>query len=428
MAVEIEADEVFRGLHLLQRAVFGTALAAIALVVIIVQLSGLQTRRLEELVAAKTAALKTEQSKLQSLFERAPNGLITLDAAGLITDFSVCASEIFGRNEDSVLGEPLQSLFAEPLPQLHDDADMVHLEINGQRPDGQLVPLELSMSLVQTEDRLLRLVIARDISEFKRLQRAMGDEIARRQAAESRQRLLLDAAGEGIFGLDTEERICFINPAGAQLLGYEPAELLGRTLTETVGRQTAQRPADGPLLSSGGRTDGTRETTLHRRDGSTFEAEFTRSPLVADGREQGWVVIFSDITSRKRAEQSLLLSENVFQHITEGIMVADASGRILRVNHALCDMVGYSEQELVGQARPPYRSGEHPPVFYQQLWDALTSDGLWEGEIWNRRKHGELFPTWQTIVAIRDSSGRSTQFVSVTRDITEQRRGAARRG
>jgi diguanylate cyclase (GGDEF)-like protein/PAS domain S-box-containing protein len=168
------------------------------------------------------------------------------------------------------------------------------------------------------------------------------------------------------------------------------------------------------------------ETCLRRLDGSLCEIEFTRAPLRIEGEADGAVVVFSDISARRRSQRSLLLAESVFQHINEGVLVADSDGRILRVNRALCDMVGYSEDEIVGQLRPPYRSGEHPPVFYQQLWDSLLREGLWEGEIWNRRRDGELFPTWQTIVAIHDGDGAPAQFVSVTRDITAQRRSEQR--
>ena len=108
------------------------------------------------------------------------------------------------------------------------------------------------------------------------------------------------------------------------------------------------------------------ETTLRRRNGTPRKPD---SPVPASADDDaGAVVVFSDIGPRKR-RAVLLLAENVFQHITEGVLVADANGRILRVNRALCDMVGYREQELIGLTRRPIAPGEHPPVFYQQLWD-----------------------------------------------------------
>jgi diguanylate cyclase (GGDEF)-like protein/PAS domain S-box-containing protein len=260
----------------------------------------------------------------------------------------------------------------------------------------------------------------------RRSEAALREEIRRREAAETRQRLLLEAAGEGIFGLDADHRVTFINPAGARMLGYSREALLGRVLTRRDGPAPPLCEPDNLLVQPPAPGEGPLESCLRRLDGNLCEVEFTRAPLHIEGEADGSVVVFSDISARRRSQRSLLLAESVFQHINEGVLVADADGRILRVNRALCAMVGYSEDEIVGQLRPPYRSGEHPPVFYQQLWDNLLRDGLWEGEIWNRRRDGELFPTWQTIVAIHDGDGAPAQFVSVTRDITAQRRSEQR--
>jgi len=426
VAVKVDHDEVYQGLGVLRWAVYGTTAAASFLLLLVATLSTRQHGRLTRLVEERTAALRYEKSQLNSLFEQAPHGLITLDESYRITRFSACARRMFGCPEEAVIGMPLETLLTEPM---HKDAaltDGSHHELNGQRADGSLVPIELSISKTETERDSYYLVIIRDISESKRLETAMRDEIRLRKTAEQRQRLLLEAAGEGIFGTDTSGSITFINPAGARLLGYSTDELLGRTLTQGTASTPPLCSAESLLADPDHFTERTEETLLRRRDDTAFEAEYFRTPLVADGQAHGSVVIFSDITSRKRAEQSLLLAESVFMHITEGILITDADGRILRVNRALCDMVGYREEEIVDQARPPYHSGEHPPVFYQQMWDTLTHEGYWDGEIWNRRKNGEIFPTWQTVVGIDGASGRPDRYVSVTRDITEQRRSEQR--
>ncbi len=425
IAVEADSVEAIPGISLIQNALAGITLVACALLVFIALMSNRQKTRLQDRVDAQTSDLQHEQAKLQRMFDTAPNGLITTDHRGRITDFSLCAEGIFGRRKSEVIGQPLAGLFAETLPPLDAGSADAHLQINARRPSGDLVPVQLSLSSTHTVRGVFVLAIARDISDYIRVEQAMREEIRRREAAELRQRLLLDAAGEGIFGLDAAGRVTFMNPAGAQLLGYAPGELLGRRLADEGRDAPAICNADNPLLQSGRFNGKHMETTLRRRNGTHLETGFTRSPLSADD-DAGAVVVFSDIGPRKRAEQSLLLAENVFQHITEGVLVADANGRILRVNRALCDMVGYREQELIGLTRPPYRSGEHPPVFYQQLWDTLLKQGIWEGEIWNRRKDGEIFPTWQTLVAIHDEAGRPSQYVSVMRDITEQRRSEQR--
>jgi diguanylate cyclase (GGDEF)-like protein/PAS domain S-box-containing protein len=426
VVVELGQREAFRGFAWLRNAVFGTTLAAAMLLIAVTAMSRGRQRVLEGIVERRTRALTEERARLDTLFEQAPHGLITLDEEQRITRFSACARDIFGYTENTVIGEPLAAILAEHLPQIDLDQGAAHIELNAQRSDGSLVPVELSISETKTQLGRFSLVIVRDISEPKRLEAAMRDEIRLRKNAEQRQRQLLDAAGEGIFGTDNNGIITFINPAGAQLLGYQPVDLIGRDPTVGAGLHPELFSADNPIADPTQFSEGTEETLLTRSDNTRFAAEYLRTPLMAEGRAQGAVVVFSDISARKRADQSLQLADNVFEHITEGVLVTDAVGNILRVNRALCDMVGYSADEIVGQPRPPYHSGEHAPVFYQQIWDALAKSGRWDGEIWNRRRNGDLFPTWQTIVAVNDSDGETSRYVSVTRDITNQKRNEQR--
>jgi diguanylate cyclase (GGDEF)-like protein/PAS domain S-box-containing protein len=426
IAAEIRPAEAFASLQSLQNAVNGITLVACALLLMMGLMTTRQRKLLQRQVATQTAALRFEKTKLQQLFDTAPGGLITTDEQGRITDVSLQAQTIFGENRRALLGRSLDQLFAEDLPLLDNGSGDAFVQINARRAGGSLVPVELALSRAQTERGAFGLAIARDISDLKKAQRSMQKEIERREQIETRQRLLLEAAGEGIFGIDRDRKITFINPAGAKMLGCEPALLLGEPITGVGPESPGICGQDNLLAQLHGIAPFTAETRLRRSDGELFDVEFTSSPLIANGTVTGYVVLFSDITQRKLTEKSLQLADSVFRHITEGVLVAGAGGTILRVNRALCDMVGYSEQELIGQSRPPYRSGEHPPVFYQQLWDTLLENGLWEGEIWNRRKSGEIFPTWQTIVAVRNGTETPEQFVSVTRDITEQRRSEQR--
>ncbi|MCB1772292.1 MAG: EAL domain-containing protein [Gammaproteobacteria bacterium] len=426
IAFEQPAAEAFSVVDLLQNAVWGVTTIACCLLFLIGTMATRRNRSLERQVEAQTAALRFEQSKLQQLFNTASSGLVTTDAQWRITDVNLQAENIVGLRRRDLLGKPLENLFAEALPSPVAPTDAARVQINARRPGGDLVPVELALSKTMTPKGAFALAILRDISDLKQAQRAMQEEIDRRKQVEIQQRLLLDAAGEGIFGIDRKKSITFINPAGARMFGCEPAALLGTPITGDEGGHSGICDEDNLLAQLDGIAQFTAETSLRRSDGSVFPAEFTSSPLIESGRVTGYVVLFSDITRRRAAERSLLLAENVFRHITEGVLVADTSGRILRVNHALCEMVGYDEDEIIGRTRPPYRSGEHPPVFYQRLWSTMLEKGIWEGEIWNRRKNGELFPTWQTIVAVRDGDQPPSQFVSVTRDITEQRRSEQR--
>ena len=121
----------------------------------------------------------------------------------------------------------------------------------------------------------------------------------------------------------------------------------------------------------------------------------------------------------EQAQEQLRLAERAFQNTAEGITVTDRSGNIVSVNPAFEAITGYSSQEAIGQNPRLLKSGHHDQAFYRNLWDTLTSTGHWRGEIWNRRKNGDVFPEWLTVSAVKDQQGRTTHYVGVFSDITQ---------
>ncbi len=123
---------------------------------------------------------------------------------------------------------------------------------------------------------------------------------------------------------------------------------------------------------------------------------------------------------RKRAEEKLRLAATVFESTLEGILITDAKTNIINVNQALCSITGYRAEELIGNTPNSIRSERHSHAFFRQLWDILNKTGQWRGEIWNRRKNGEVFPTWVNISAVPNSVTHSTShYVAVFTEITE---------
>lgn len=115
------------------------------------------------------------------------------------------------------------------------------------------------------------------------------------------------------------------------------------------------------------------------------------------------------------------INELVFDYIQEGVMVTDSNGTILSVNPAFQVVTGYSAKEAIGKQPNILRSGIHDSNFYNQMWNKIRSDGVWSGEVWNKRKNGDLYPEWLTILAVKDKSGSVTQYVGVFTDITNQK-------
>jgi diguanylate cyclase (GGDEF)-like protein/PAS domain S-box-containing protein len=109
----------------------------------------------------------------------------------------------------------------------------------------------------------------------------------------------------------------------------------------------------------------------------------------------------------------------VFESSTEGVMLTDVHGTIVAVNRAFVEITGYSEAEVLGRNPRILQSGRQDETFYRDMWAALAATGRWRGEIWNRRKDGEVYPEWMTISAVKDGQGRTTHYVSVSSDIGE---------
>ncbi|MCX8086569.1 MAG: EAL domain-containing protein [Rhodocyclaceae bacterium] len=141
----------------------------------------------------------------------------------------------------------------------------------------------------------------------------------------------------------------------------------------------------------------------------------------ASGRMVAVVETLRDWTAWKTAESELRLIESVFESASEGILITDTEARIVRVNPAFTELTGYAQEEVLGKRPSFLQSGLHEKRFYAELWHSLTTTGHWRGEIWNKRKNGEIYPEHLAINAVRDAEGRVTHYVGLFSDITQQK-------
>ena len=125
----------------------------------------------------------------------------------------------------------------------------------------------------------------------------------------------------------------------------------------------------------------------------------------------------SNITEKRMTQQKQQIAAIAFESL-EGMFITDAKQVILQINHALTDMTGYTIEELAGQPRDILDSGRNPPAFFAKMSTSLKSEGKWTGEIWNRRKNGEVYPAWMTITAVHNTQKELTNFVFTLSDIT----------
>lgn len=140
--------------------------------------------------------------------------------------------------------------------------------------------------------------------------------------------------------------------------------------------------------------------------------------LLAHGRRRALAKARRMNSDLLMAQQDLELAANVFSHAREGIMITDAKGTIVRVNATLCEITGYSPQELIGQNPRILNSGRQEHDFYDRLWSSLATQGYWQGQTWNRRKNGELYAQLLAISTVRNDQGQVTNYVGLSTDIT----------
>jgi diguanylate cyclase (GGDEF)-like protein/PAS domain S-box-containing protein len=288
-------------------------------------------------------------------------------------------------------------------------------------PDGRVKWIHARGSVSHGLDgRAVRVAgIVQDITERKR-------EEAEREALTRDRLLLLESTGEGIFGIDNKGRCSFINRAGAQMLGYEPGELIGGNMHAIThhhhadGRPYPLEECPIYLASVSGQARRSSDEVFWHKDGRAIPIEYAAYPVVDDDNVSGTVVTFTDISARKLAELELRIAETAFQ-TQEGMFVTAADGTILRVNQAFVDITGFSAEEAVGR-NPRFRSsGRQDAAFYGAMWARLQETGVWKGELWNRRKNGEIYPESVTITAVTGADGQVTHYVATMHDISERK-------
>ncbi|MFA7293188.1 MAG: EAL domain-containing protein [Rhodocyclaceae bacterium] len=243
-------------------------------------------------------------------------------------------------------------------------------------------------------------------------------------------RTIIENIPGGVSLMDGKLNFIAFNKEFGRLLDF-PDELLSRTpLTMTdVALFNAQRGEYGPgdpeqiaaAIIERARQPQPHSFERTRPDGRVLEVRGTPLP------GGGFVTIYTDISARKKSEERLLLAEKVFDNSPEAIMITDQNNRIVSINEAFTQITGFAPDEVIGEDPRLLASGRHDKGFYHEMWKLLQSTGHWSGEIWDRKKSGDLYPKWMTINAVHDQiSGVLTHYVAMFADITERKRAEER--
>jgi len=282
--------------------------------------------------------------------------------------------------------------------------------VPGEAPAGRLQAAAQAMA---HELQVQRVELEMQNEELRLAQIAL-------EAARDRYADLYDFAPVGYLTLDAGGIVVEANLTGARLLQIDRTRLVGSRFAKHVAPADRDRwHRHARLLRQHG-GPGRVELALLGGDGKHFDAQLDCLLASAPAAAPVMRVTLSDITERRRIDTELRLAAAAFE-TRDGIMITSASGVIERVNRAFTRITGYAREEAVGQPVRLLQSGRHDAAFYAELWDSLQRNGVWEGEVWNRRKSGEVYPQWLAITAVPDDASQVLRYIATMRDISERK-------
>ena len=306
-----------------------------------------------------------------------------------------------------------------------------------QRPDAP--PILILTGLDSEETNLLALQSGVSDCIFKNqitaplLGRAIAYALARKESelalreSEIRHRTVLNSIAEGIITINSRGIMSSVNPAVTKMFGYDESELLDQPINLLMPEPYRAEHDDylQRYMATGEVhiLDTSREIMGQRKDGSLFPLEVLITEFEVGGSKY-FSGIVRDISRRKQEEAELRLAATAF-NTHAAIMITDADGTILRVNNAFTQITGYTAHDAIGKNPRILQSGIQSKEFYQHMWAQIVRDGVWEGEIWNRRKNGETYPEWMTITAVKSALGEVNHYIATFQDITERKEAQA---
>jgi diguanylate cyclase (GGDEF)-like protein/PAS domain S-box-containing protein len=372
-------------------------------------------------------ALRLSEGKFASVFAQCPDMLVIARLCdGCFLEANPAFVEQIGVSPDEVIGRVPSELniwgipdIGQSLLQRLQKGSIRNLEMPFRRSDGRLFTGLLSAEPFDLDSTAAVVLVVRDITPLKEAQQQlqMSEEKFAKAFHSSPDGLLITRQSDGL--------LVEVNDGFSRITGYHSSLSLDRTTIELgIWVDLNERHQ---LIEQLSRDGFVKDFTSHirRKDGQIRLCEISARPLPIAG-EDCMLTIARDITDRQQMQEKLQLAATVFESTAEGVLITDTRQRINAVNRAFSEITGYSEFEALGETPRLLASGIHDSAFYAAMWYQLTAEGHWQGEISNRRKNGEVYPSWLTISAVRNRDKLITHFVAVFADISSLKQAQAR--
>jgi diguanylate cyclase (GGDEF)-like protein/PAS domain S-box-containing protein len=234
---------------------------------------------------------------------------------------------------------------------------------------------------------------------------------------------IVEQTKDGFVMFDTTEHVAFANPAFETITGHSAVAVVGTSLSvfdDLLGLAGKLQASSWDISEYATKQD--QDFIVRCKNGSPIDVEI-RFEKICDsfGQLQYKLMVLSDIRERKLVETELRIAATAFES-QEGILVTDDKEHILKVNRAFTEVTGYTLEEVLGHSPKLLSSGRHDAAFFGLMWESIKCSGAWEGEVWNRRKNGEIYPQRLTITEVKDKQGNVSHYVGTFTDITTHKK------
>jgi two-component system CheB/CheR fusion protein len=369
--------------------------------------------------------------RLAAIVESSEDAIVSKDLNGIINSWNKGAERILGYTAEEVIGKPVTILIppdrqaeeTEILQRIRKGQRIEHFETIRRRKDGILINVSLTVSPIKNErgEVVGASKIARDITQSK-----IAEEQLRR-ALEFDQ-TVMSSMGEGLYTVDNEARVTFINPAAQRIFGWTLDEIVGRNIHIVIHHThrdgTNYPPEDCPslqVLRTGKRLTEHQDFFI-RKDGTFFDVVYSCSPLRSETNITGLVVVFRDITESKRAEEEIRFQARLLDAVEQAVIATDLNGTIIFWNSFAENLYGWSAAEALGSNVLDLTPSPAQREQAVEILACLKTGQGWEGEFEVQRRDGTSFPALVNDSPILNDRGDLIGIVGVSVDNTDRRR------
>ena len=365
-----------------------------------------ETSKIEEMLEIR--------SELESTLNAIPNLLFELSIDGVYLKIISNKPELLAAPKEELLGKHISDFLPREATQTClralQEADKTGYStgkiIEIQTPAGKRW-FELSASKKNSINgkEPTFVLLSTDITERKEFEIQMID-------AQDRFKALHDSASGGIV-IHENGLILECNAKLCEMSGHSYEELINSNGLELI----SPKAVDTVIANIKNGYEKPYESLGITKNGREFPLRIESREIIYKNKPTR-VTEFIDISSEKEANKKLSLAASVFSHAREGIMITDIEGKIVKVNDSFSFITGYSRNEVIGKKPNILQSGIHKREFYEKMWENITNKDYWHGEIYNKRKNGEIYPEMLTISAVKSNIGDTEHYIGIFSDIS----------